>query len=207
MVRRRQTRAALAKLNMQFIQYGITEPISYEEYIRIVDHQPITRRELRQLFQGRWERVIKVLLKYYPTVYSQATPTQKSASGNTKADQKAQAATNPHGFSDAQQKAFDDMVSSGRWNEDGTVNMEWWESLSSKEQKTTWYEGTSGGYGLGDNDMHRKMKASMDEVYRSTRPASEGTGGLTFGGGSGSEESNKLSGLEALRAKLGDKDE
>jgi len=195
-------KSSLAKLYEQFQMYGLTTDITYEEYAKTVDF-PISRRVIKKLFMGRWIRVMRTLERAHPDVNTSGN----RPSGNTKADQRAQAATNPHGFSDAQQKAFDDMVSSGRWNEDGTVNMEWWESLSSKEQKTTWYEGTSGGYGLGDNDMHRKMKASMDEIYRSTRPASEGTGGLSFGGESGSKESDKLSGLESLRAKLGDRDE
>lgn len=202
MVNPKAKKATLEKLYEQFQLYGLTTDVSYQEYSQTVDF-PVSKRVVARGWLGRWVRLMGALRNAYPDVNTSGN----RPSGNTKADQWAQAATNPHGFSDAQQKAFDDMVSSGRWNEDGTVNMEWWESLSSKEQKTTWYEGTSGGYGLGDNDMHRKMKASMDEVYRSTRPASEGTGGLTFGGESGSKESNKLSGLEALRAKLGDKDE
>jgi hypothetical protein len=72
MARPKQTKAALAKLNMQFIQYGISKPINYEQYLRIVDHQPITRRELKQLFLGRWERMLRSLIRYYPNVYTDA---------------------------------------------------------------------------------------------------------------------------------------
>lgn len=72
MARPKQTKAALAKLNLQFIQYGVSKPINYEQYIRTVDHQPITRRELKQLFLGRWERMLKALIRYYPNVYTDA---------------------------------------------------------------------------------------------------------------------------------------
>lgn len=58
---------------MQFIQYGITEPVSYEEYIKIVDYKPITRREVKRLFLGRWQRTLSSLLRYYPSVYSDAS--------------------------------------------------------------------------------------------------------------------------------------
>lgn len=200
----RAKKQILAKLYEQFQLYGLDTSVSYEEYLDTVDF-PITRRVIRTMWLGRWARVMKALIRYYPDVNIAGN----RASGNTKADQKEQAESNPHGFSDAQQKAFDDMVNSGRWNEDGTINIDWWNSLDSKEQKTAWYEGTTGGFGLGDNDMHRKMKTSLDEIYRSTRPESEGTGGLTFGGGSGSgsTERETLSGLESLRAKLEVKDE
>ena len=72
MARPKQTKAALARLNLQFIQYGISKPINYEQYIRIVDNVPITRRELKKLFLGRWERMLKALIRYYPNVYTDA---------------------------------------------------------------------------------------------------------------------------------------
>lgn len=85
MARPRQTKAALAKLNAQFIQYGITERISYDEYIKIVDNEPITRRELKKLFLGRWERLLKALNHYYPTTFADA----KAAHKPTPAPQKS----------------------------------------------------------------------------------------------------------------------
>lgn len=89
-----------------------------------------------------------------------------------------------YSFTDGQQSAFDGMVASERWNADGTVNADWWNSLSPKEQRSVWYEGTTGGFGLGDNDMHRFMRKSLDDIYRAGLPPSTGSSDLTFGGGS-----------------------
>ena len=77
MARPRQTRAALAKLNAQFIQYGVTAPISYDEYVKLVDNDPITRRELKTLFLGRWQRLLKALVHYYPSTYDDAKAAHK----------------------------------------------------------------------------------------------------------------------------------
>ena len=77
MARSRQTKASIKKLYEQFIQYGIKTPVSYEEYIKLVDYDPVTRRELQQLFMGRWSRVLKVLAKYYPDVYAKAEAAHK----------------------------------------------------------------------------------------------------------------------------------
>lgn len=77
MARPRQTRAALARLNTQFIQYGVTAPITYAEYVKLVDTNPITRRELKKLFIGRWERLLKALGHYYPNVYEDAKKAHK----------------------------------------------------------------------------------------------------------------------------------
>lgn len=77
MARPKQTKAALAKLNLQFIEHGITVPVTYDQYIAEVKNSPITKRELKKLFLGRWERLLKALIRYYPNVYSDA------AVGNT----------------------------------------------------------------------------------------------------------------------------
>lgn len=199
----------LMTLEKHFLDFELPLDIDQKSYMNIVGKNAVSAVAIKRSFKA-WKYAMVALRNRMRVVNKEIKLINTSGirpAENTKADQRAQAATNPHGFSDAQQKAFDDMVSSGRWNEDGTVNMEWWESLSSKEQKTAWYEGTTGGFGLGDNDMHRKMKTSLDEIYRSTRPKSEGMSGLTFGGGSGSTERKTLSGLEALRANLEVKDE
>lgn len=89
MARPRQTRAALARLNAQFIQYGITERPTYDEYIKLVDNEPITRRELKKLFLGRWERLLKVLVHYYPSTYEDAKAAHKPTPAPKPAPKKA----------------------------------------------------------------------------------------------------------------------
>lgn len=77
MARARQTRACLTKLNNQFIQYGVTKQISYDEYLKLGVALPITRRELASLFNGRWVKTLRLLEKYFPHVYSDAQKAHK----------------------------------------------------------------------------------------------------------------------------------
>jgi hypothetical protein len=214
MLKRRQTRAAIEKLNMQFIQYGITKPISYEEYIRIVDHKPMTRRELRQLFNGRWERLIKVLLKYYPNVYSQAVSTEAPAAPPVK--EKETLLTIRNRWRNETADPSDDPYAGVNVaiivNKHGTelaagtdlerqylrgALIEIWRARSAKNMDAA-EEGP-------DHDP-RWIKHNLGELTKSdkahmhkNKEKKPSLGGL--------EPENKLSGLDSLRAKLGGKDE
>lgn len=73
MATRRQTTASLDKLYAHFIQHGVTKPITYDEYLSLGTSGPMTRRELAQIFNGRWARVLTALIRRHPLVYDQAS--------------------------------------------------------------------------------------------------------------------------------------
>jgi len=72
MATRRQTVATLTKLRDHIVQFGVKAPISYEEYIKLKPTNPITKRELGRVFNGRWARVLTALIRKFPTVYDDA---------------------------------------------------------------------------------------------------------------------------------------
>lgn len=98
-----------------------------------------------------------------------------------------------YGFQETPQPMFQstdqyrqfEAVSAGgtRFNPDGTINKEWFNSLSPEEASQLWYEGTTGGFGVGDNQIHRNMRASLEEAYNERFPRQAPTGPLVFGGG------------------------
>ena len=63
----------------------------------------------------------------------------------------------------------------------GEINQDWWDSLSPSEQKSTWYDITSGGIGISNPELSGAVRDSIHSTYvAGLEPSS--TGGLTFGG-------------------------
>ena len=100
---------------------------------------------------------------------------------NTQAQQQEQAASNEYGFSNAQQSAYDQLIANGVVNPDGTLNTEG----MSRQQL---YDLYTGGFGLGETDLHNQLMQQAYEAYAATE-APEGQitldgagGGLSFGG-------------------------
>lgn len=102
----------------------------------------------------------------------------------TRAAQQQQAQSTPLGMTNAQVASFNSLVESGKFNPDGSVNMDWFNSLSDKEAKEAWYQGINYGYGLGNTATHKAMKDSMREVYSQRFPPSNQQQDFTFGGSS-----------------------
>lgn len=68
------------RLASQIIQYNIKPDITHQEYLKIVDHNPILQRELRQDFDSRWAKLVGMMLSYHPHVYKHAAEAHKPAS-------------------------------------------------------------------------------------------------------------------------------
>jgi len=100
----------------------------------------------------------------------------------TRAEQQQQAQSTPLGMSNAQVASFNSLVESGKFNPDGSVNMDWFNSLSDKEAKEAWYQGINYGYGLGNTATHKAMKDSMRAVYNERFPPKNQRQDFTFGG-------------------------
>ena len=77
MIRRRVKRAIADKLAAQIIQYNLKSGIGHDEYLELVTHDPITKRDLAKDFANRWDRVVSMMLKYHPIVYVQAEAAHK----------------------------------------------------------------------------------------------------------------------------------
>ena len=102
---------------------------------------------------------------------------------NTKAQQQEQAATNDYGFSNAQQSAYDSLVSKGLVDADGNLVTD---GLSKQELYDLW----STGFGLGETEAHKSLRDQAHAAFAAI-PSPGGTielpgsgGGLTLGGGS-----------------------
>ena len=54
MIRRRVKRAIADKLAAQIIQYNLKSGIGHDEYLELVTHDPITKRDLAKDFANRW---------------------------------------------------------------------------------------------------------------------------------------------------------
>ena len=111
---------------------------------------------------------------------------QLYAEENTQAQQQEQAATNQHGMSNGQLAALQGYYDKGIL--DPATNQFTAEYLSNADNNDDLYEMYIGGFGLGDNDLHRALMAQAgagwEELNKSDDPYDQG--GLTFGGGSGS---------------------
>lgn len=95
MATRRQTVATLTKLREHFIQFGVKAPLSYEEYLKLKPTNPITRRELAHVFNGRWARVLTALIRRFPTVYDEATEAHRVRKVSPKVEQEVQQEAEP----------------------------------------------------------------------------------------------------------------
>lgn len=89
---------------------------------------------------------------------------------------------NPWDLSDGMYNQFNRYVELGVLNPDGSVNEDWVKGLD----KSDAYEMMTGGFGLGDNDLHRAIRGQFEALYLNqfagqTTPDS----GLSFGGSSG----------------------
>ena len=134
--------------------------------------------------------------------YAQSGGQQQSSQGMLTGDRLVFGATGQvvpdepmatYGFQETPQPMFQstdqyrqfEAVSAGgeRFNPDGTINKEWFNSLSPEEASQLWYEGTTAGFGVGDNQVHRNMRASLEEAYNERFPRQAPTGPLVFGGG------------------------
>ena len=67
------------RLASQVIQYNIKPDITHQEYLKIVDHNPILQRELRQDFDNRWAKLVNMMLAQHPHVYKHAAEAHKPA--------------------------------------------------------------------------------------------------------------------------------
>lgn len=65
----------------------------------------------------------------------------------------------------------------------GTINQDWWDSLSDAEKKSTWYDITSGGVGISNGDLSANIRDSIHSAYTAGLEPSSG-GDFTFGHGS-----------------------
>jgi hypothetical protein len=72
MIRRRVKMEIASRLASQVLQYNLKEKISHDEYLKIVTHNPVTKRDLSRDFNNRWERAVSMMLKYYPQAFKEA---------------------------------------------------------------------------------------------------------------------------------------
>jgi len=112
---------------------------------------------------------------------------QLYAEQNTRGQQQEQAATNQYGMSDAQISALQGYYDRGII--DPTTNQFTAEYLENAENNGNLYEMFTGGFGLGDNDLHRSLMSQAQAGWTTQNQAAnpydaEGNDGLTFGGGS-----------------------
>ena len=67
-------KAVLANLYEQFKMNGLTTSVSYEEYVKAVGGDAITRRTVKKGWGGRWPRVTSQLAQYYPDINKIVNP-------------------------------------------------------------------------------------------------------------------------------------
>ena len=112
---------------------------------------------------------------------------QLYAEENTAGQQEEQAATNQYGMSNAQLRALQGYYDRGII--DPATNQFTAEYLANTDKNNDLYEMYIGGFGLGDNDLHRSLKsqagAGWEAQNQAANPYDPATNdGLTFGGGS-----------------------
>lgn len=110
---------------------------------------------------------------------------QLYAEQNTRAQQEEQAATNQYGMSNAQLGILQSYYDRGIL--DPLTNQFTAEYLGNAENNDNLYDMYIGGFGLGDNDLHRLLKSQAGAGWEALNQSDEpyDSGGLTFGGGSG----------------------
>ena len=111
---------------------------------------------------------------------------QLYADENTRGQQEEQMLTNPYGMSNAQLRGLQGYYDRGII--DPTTNQFTAEYLANPENNNNLYDMYIGGFGLGDNDLHRSLKAQAGAGWEALNQSDEpyDSGGLTFGGSSGS---------------------
>ena len=109
---------------------------------------------------------------------------QLYAEENTRAQQQQQATTNPYGMSNAQLAVLQSYYDRGILDSNNQFTAEY---LSNADNNNNLYEMYIGGFGLGDNDLHRALKAQAGAGWEALNQSDEpyDSGGLTFGGNSG----------------------
>lgn len=112
---------------------------------------------------------------------------QLYAEQNTRSQQQEQAQTNPYGMSNAQLAALQGYYDRGII--DPSTNQFTAEYLENAENNGNLYEMYTGGFGLGDNDLHRSLMSqagagweTQNQLANPYDPAAND--GLTFGGDS-----------------------
>ena len=110
---------------------------------------------------------------------------QLYAEQNTRAQQEEQAATNQYGMSNAQLGILQSYYDRGIL--DPLTNQFTAEYLGNADNNDNLYEMYIGGFGLGDNDLHRLLKSQAGAGWEALNQSDEpyDSGGLTFGGSSG----------------------
>jgi len=109
---------------------------------------------------------------------------QLYAEENTRAQQQQQATTNPYGMSNAQLATLQSYYDRGILDSNNQFTAEY---LSNADNNNNLYDMYIGGFGLGDNDLHRSLKAQAGAGWEALNQSDEpyDSGGLTFGGNSG----------------------
>ena len=109
---------------------------------------------------------------------------QLYAEENTRAQQEQQATTNPYGMSNAQLAALQSYYDRGILDSNNQFTTDY---LSNTGNNDNLYDMYIHGFGLGDNDLHRSLKAQAGAGWEALNQSDEpyDSGGLTFGGNSG----------------------
>jgi hypothetical protein len=112
---------------------------------------------------------------------------QLAADGNTKAQQREQAADDFYGMSNAQREALQGYYDRGII--DPATNLISEEFLLNPENNDALYQMFTGGLGLGKNDLHSSLISQAQAGWTAQRQAANpydaaANDGLTFGGGS-----------------------
>ncbi len=112
---------------------------------------------------------------------------QLAADGNTKAQQREQAATDFYGMSNAQREALQGYYDRGVIDPETNLISE--EYLLNPENNDALYQMFTGGFGLGKNELHSSLmsqaKAGWTAQGQAANPYDAAANdGLTFGGGS-----------------------
>ena len=112
---------------------------------------------------------------------------QLAADGNTKAQQREQAATDFYGMSNAQREALQGYYDRGVIDPETNLISE--EYLLNPENNDALYQMFTGGFGLGKNELHSSLISQAKAGWTAQRQAANpydaaANDGLTFGGGS-----------------------
>ena len=112
---------------------------------------------------------------------------QLAADGNTKAQQREQAATDFYGMSNAQREALQGYYDRGVIDPETNLISE--EYLLDPENNDALYQMFTGGFGLGKNELHSSLMSQAKAGWTAQRQAANpydaaANDGLTFGGGS-----------------------
>ena len=116
------------------------------------------------------------------------TPLQQLyADGNTKGQQREQAANDYYSMSDGQRSALEGYYDRGILDPETNLFSE--EFLANPDNNDSLYQMFTGGFGLGDNELHRSLMSQAQAGWTAQKQAENpydaaANDGLTFGGGS-----------------------